>query len=166
MEVTHVAAEDAGRRRGARLVAVIVTVAAALGLWAVYVGFGIDLRSPVFSEFRGTVPVGPGNVASVSALAGIAAWSLLALLERLTSRARGVWLAVAILALVASLGGPMSGTGITVANRVQLLGFHLVVGAVLIPLLYRTSPKRAASLRDGRDEHHPTDRTATRRAAA
>jgi hypothetical protein len=98
MGITHVVTEDARRRRGIRLVAVIATVAAALGVWAVYVGFGTDLRSSAFGGYRDTAPVGPGNVASVSALAGIAAWSLLALLERLTSRARGVWLAIAILA--------------------------------------------------------------------
>jgi hypothetical protein len=165
MEMTEVFAGDARRRRGARLVAVTTTVATAVGLWAVYVGLGMDLRSPAFGEY-GTAAVGAGNVAFVSALAGIAAWGLLAVLERLSSRrARRAWLVIAVIALVASLGGPMSGTGITSANRMELMGLHLAVGAVLIPLLYRTSPKHSASSRGDRDEQHRTE-GATRGVAA
>jgi apolipoprotein N-acyltransferase len=162
---TAVAPRDRTWRRRARLGSVVATVVAALGLWAVYVAFGIDLRSPAFGEYGGTAAVGAGNVAFVSALAAFTAWGPLAVLERLTPRARRMWLVIAVLALVASLGGPWSGTGITTANRVELMGFHLVVGAALIPLLYRTSAKPAASSRGGRDEHR-TEATGTREAAA
>jgi hypothetical protein len=44
---------------------------------------------------------------------------------------------------VLSLGTPLSGTGITAANRAVLVLMHLAVGGVLIPALYRTSPSRA-----------------------
>src|SRR6266498_5067142 len=128
---TTVASRDAGRRRRLRLLAVAATVAAALCLWALYhLALGIDLRAPAsFGEEGYTSAVGPGNVAFVSGLAAFAAWGLLAVLERITPRARRVWLVIAVLALLASLGGPMSGTGITTANRMELLGFHLIVGA-------------------------------------
>ncbi len=155
MKVTTVAGQsDVGRRRRARFLAVAAVVAAALGLWAVYhLAFGIDLRSPAsFGEHGTTSAVGPGNVAFVSALAALAAWGLLAVLERLTSRARRVWLAIALLALVLSLGGPLSGTGLTAADRTELLGFHILAGAVLIPLMYRTSPKVATSAKRRREQ--------------
>jgi hypothetical protein len=168
MELTTGAASvDATKRRRARALAVAGTVAAALGLWAVYhLALGIDLRSPAFGEYGGTASVGAGNVIFVSALAAFAAWGLLAVLERLTPRARGVWLVVAVLALLASLGGPMSGTGITTENRMELLGFHLLVGAVLIPLLYRTSRSRAASAKARRDEQLRLERPRSKEAAA
>jgi hypothetical protein len=34
---------------------------------------------------------------------------------------------------------------VAVVGAVGLVGFHLVVGVVLIPILYRTSPGRAAA---------------------
>jgi Family of unknown function (DUF6069) len=144
---------SAGPRRQARLLAVAAVVGAAVGLWAVYhLAFGIDLRAPAsFGESGTTSAVGPGQVMFVSALAALAAWGLLAVLERLTVHARRVWLVIAVLALGLSLGGPMSGTGLTTANRMELVGFHLLAGAVLVPLLYRTSPRRAVSPGRGHD---------------
>jgi hypothetical protein len=79
-------------------------------------------------------------VTVTSGVASLAAWGLLALLERLTAHPRTLWTAIAVLALLISLGGPLSGTGITSANRVALALMHLSVAAVLIPLLPRTAP--------------------------
>jgi len=169
MKMTTVAGQsDVGRRRRARFLAVAAVVAAALGLWAVYhLAFGIDLRSPAsFGEHGITSAVGPGNAAFVSALAALAAWGLLAVLERLTSRARRVWLAIALLALALSLGGPLSGTGLTAADRMELLGFHLLVGAVLIPLMYRTAPVVATSVKRRREQLARTEHPDTREPAA
>jgi len=137
-------------------------VLAALGLWAVmHLAFGLDLRSPAsFGEEYGTSSaVGPANVAIVSAIAALAAWLLLAILERLTPKARRIWLVIALVVLVASLGGPLSGRGITTANRMELIGFHLLVGAVLIPLMFWTSPKTPASRKRGREEVPSIKRT-------
>ncbi len=50
-----------------------------------------------------------------------------------------------MIALALSLGTPLSGTGITAANRIALLLMHLTVGAVLISAFYRTSPRPARS---------------------
>jgi Family of unknown function (DUF6069) len=44
----------------------------------------------------------------VTILAGLAAWGLLAVLERFTPRARAVWIAIALVALALSLAGPLS----------------------------------------------------------
>jgi hypothetical protein len=144
--VATVATSDAATRRRARLLAVVGAVGAALALWAVVeLAFELDLRGPASGANAETSDVGPAQVLIVSLLAALAGWGLLAVLERLTSRARGLWALVAVVVVLGSLGGPLSGTGVTTANRWALVGLHLVVGAVLIPLLYRTSPGRAAA---------------------
>lgn len=149
MDMTPVATvptADATTRRRARLVAVVGAVGAALALWAVAeVAFGLDLRGPAFAPSAEPSDVGPAQVLVASLLAALAGWGLLAALERFTARARGLWALVAVVMVIGSLGGPLSGTGVTTANRWALVGLHLVVGAVLIPLLYRTSPGRAAA---------------------
>jgi hypothetical protein len=85
----------------------------------------------------------PLAVAVGSGAAALAAWALLALLERLTNRARTLWTVAAVVVLVASLAGPLSGSGITATNRTVLVLLHLTVGAVLILTLRRTAPSRA-----------------------
>jgi hypothetical protein len=65
-------------------------------------------------------------------------------LERLTPRARRVWLVVALVGLAVSLMPPLAGTGVGTANRIVLLLMHLAVAAVFISVLYRTSPRHLA----------------------
>jgi len=52
---------------------------------------------------------------------------------------------IAVAALVLSLGTPLAGAGVTLANRLVLMLMHLAVGSVLIPALYRSSPRREES---------------------
>ncbi len=140
---TSTAPVDAGRRRRFRLLAVAGAIMAALGLWAIVeLGFGFDVRSPgeAFGGASGTSDVGPLQVIVASGVGSLAGWALLALLERFSSRARAVWVAIALLALLASLGGPLSGTGITAANRAVLVCMHLLVAAIVIPSFYLSSP--------------------------
>ena len=120
-----------GRRT--RPLAVLGAAAAALTVWAVAGPLaGVDLRVRFGSA---TVQhVGPATVAIVSILAGLAAWALLAALERFTPRARAVWTAIALAALALSLAGPLS-SGTTTATKVALAGMHLAAAAVLIPML-------------------------------
>src|SRR6266540_5733888 len=92
------AAVEAGRRRRFRLLAVAGAVMAALGLWAIVeLGFGFDLRSPgeAFGGASGTSDVGPLQVIIASGIGSLMGWALLALLERFSSRARTVWVAIA-----------------------------------------------------------------------
>lgn len=115
-------------------------MAAAVVTWALIEKVaGVDLRAPSFDGSAEGFDIGLGPVVLTSGLASLGGWGLLAVLERLTTRARGLWTAAAVPALVASLGGPMSGTGISGANRASLALLHVVVGAVLIPLLHRTT---------------------------
>ncbi|MGI8875559.1 MAG: DUF6069 family protein [Egibacteraceae bacterium] len=132
-----------GTRRRARLLAVVSTILAALALWTVAEPIlGVDLREPARAAGGATRAIGPLNIVLASAVASLAGWGLLAALERLTVRARTAWTATAVVVALVSLGGPLSGAGITAANKVVLALLHIVVAAVLIPLLSRTSPQR------------------------
>lgn len=131
-------------RRPARLTAVALAVVATLAVWAVAsVGFDVELRAPAFGNASENPKIGPGTVAFTTAIGGFAAWAVLALTERLLgSRGRRTWAAIAVVALLASFGGPFSGTGVTDENRLALAAMHLAAAAVLVPLLYRTSTGR------------------------
>jgi hypothetical protein len=133
--VTAVAA-----RPRVRPLVVVGAVMAALVVWAVAeLGFGMDLRSPANGS-QASWDVNPAVVVATSGVASLTAWGPLALLERLTAHPRTVWTTIAVLALLISLGGPLSGTGVTSTNRVALALMHLAVAGVLIPLLRRTAP--------------------------
>ncbi len=134
------AASLVGDRRRARLTVVAGAVLAALAVWFVAeVVFGLDLRRPAASVGQVAEDVDAVHVAFSAAVGSLAAWGLLAVLERLTDRARGVWTVIAALALLVSLGGPLSGSGISTENRLVLVLMHLVVAAVVIFALHRTS---------------------------
>jgi len=134
----------AGSRWKGRPLAVVAAVVAALVVYLLITqAFGQDLRTPGMSG-KGATELNIGAVLLVSALASLAAWGLLAVLERFTARARTIWTVVAVVGLVLSLAGPMSGTGITTGNRLALALMHVVVGAVLIVLM-RRAPGRDGS---------------------
>ena len=136
--------------RGARLIAVAAAVLTALAIWVVAERvLGIDVRAPAFDGSGASLPIRAQDVVLVSALLSVAGWGLLAILERLTARARRAWLVIASVALVLSLGTPLAGTGVGAANRLVLLLMHLAVGGVLIPLLYRTSPDARGAIVSG-----------------
>jgi hypothetical protein len=128
-------------RNKARLLAVAAAVLAALAAWSVAeLVFGIDLQAPAFDPSGKSSAITALDVAIVATLLSLAGWGVLALLERLTSRPRRLWLIVAPVALALSLGTPLSGRGVTLEDRVALMLLHLVVGAVLITGLARTVP--------------------------
>ena len=139
------------RRPTARPVAVVLGVLAALAVWGISeLVLGVDVRQPAFGPgVPQDLTAGPVVVASL--VAGLAAWLVLALLERLTRHARAAWVALATLVLAASLGAPLSGRGIDGESRLVLALLHLTVGALLIVVLARTSPpaRSAAPRRNG-----------------
>ncbi len=126
------------RRRRARAIGVASAAIAALAVWAVTVPLlGVDL---LVRPGGGTPQtVGPGTVAAASLIASLLGWALLTLLERRTDRARAVWTGLAVVVLLLSLGGPLTG-GTTVSATAALTLMHLAVAAVLIPTLRRSSP--------------------------
>ena len=126
------------RRRAA---AVLTAMAGAMVLWIIAdpVG-GIDLTVSSAASARN---IGPGAVAVVSGLAGLAAVGLAALLARLTARARSIWHVVAVTILVLSLTGPLG--AVTAGAGVTLAAMHVVVGATLIVGIGRTVSARRVS---------------------
>ncbi|MCZ7437406.1 DUF6069 family protein [Micromonospora sp. WMMC241] len=123
-------------RRRDRLLTVLGATVATLVGWAVAVPLaGVELTAR-----NGGVEqrVSPVAVAVSTLLAGLAGWALLALLERLTGRARTVWTVVAVLVLLLSLLGPVGG-GVGRAATLTLVALHLLAGAVLVPGLRRTA---------------------------
>ncbi len=127
MDMTPVATDataDANTQRRARLLAVAGATGAALALWTVVkLAFGLDLRGPAFGASTESSDVGPAQVVIVGLLASLAGWGLLAVLERFTSRVRHLWALVALVVLIGSLGGPLSGTGATTGASVLRLRY-------------------------------------------
>ena len=129
-------------RRGDRVVVVLAAVIAPALVWLVAtVGFGQHLYQP---GFGGSAPqeLSIWLAAVVAGIAALAGAGVLALIERINRRPAQVWLVVSTAALILSLGGPLSGEGISTANRLALVSMHLAAGAVLVPLLYRSARLR------------------------
>jgi hypothetical protein len=129
-------------RRGDRVVAVLATVIAPALVWLIAtVGFGPHRDQP---GFGGSAPqeLSIWLVAAVAGIAALAGAGVLALIERINRRPTQVWLVVSTVVLILSLGGPLSGEGISTANKLGLVSMHLAAGAVLIPLLYRSARLR------------------------
>ena len=129
----------ARRRRVLRAVAVVGAAVDAVMLWvaAVPVG-GVDLQVEMGGE---TEKVDLRAVTVVALASGLLGWALLALLEWRVPRAAAIWTAVALVVTLLSLAGPLTSATSAAAGAV-LVGMHLVVAAVLIPVLRRTSPGR------------------------
>ena len=136
---------DAATRpvRSQRFLTVAGGTLAALAVWAVAEWVvGLDLRTPAFSSEQPSQELTAVLVAAASAVGGLAGWGVLAVLERFTANPRRAWVAVAPIALLASLSAPLSGTGVSADDRIAMIGMHLAVAAVVIPLFYRSSAPR------------------------
>jgi len=141
IEANH--AMGAFNPRLSQLSVVVGAVAAALMLWAVAEPLlGINLRAPASGDAPNS-DIGPVMVTIASLVPALLGWGLLVLLQRFTAHARTAWTVVGCVVLAISLFGPLSGEGISSANRVVLLFMHLLVGAVVIFGLRRTSQDRA-----------------------
>lgn len=81
--------------------------------------------------------IGIVSVIAITALAGLAAWGLLALLERVTSKAKTVWTAIAVVVFLLSLLGPL-GSGVGTSSTIVLALMHAGAAATIIPLMRRS----------------------------
>jgi hypothetical protein len=116
-------------RRTGRALTVVGEATGALLLWAVNDPWaGLDL---VVRQGDTTRQIGPAAVVVTALLAGLAAWGLLALLERTVRRPARTFRIIALVVLAISLAGPL-GSGVDTSSRLVLLGMHLTVGAALI----------------------------------
>jgi hypothetical protein len=123
----------AHRRIQARTLGVAGAVLAALAVWTSAVPLlGVNLL--VRPGGGTTQHVGPGSVVIASVIASLLGWTVLALLEHRTSHARAIWTALAVVAVLLSLGAPLT-AGVTTAAALTLTLMHLAVAAVLITVL-------------------------------
>lgn len=133
---TEITTRSRARARAARAFGVAGAVLAAVAVWAVANPvLGIELLVEMDAEPQ---PVGVEAVVASSLVAGLAGWGLVALLERVTTRARRVWTVTALVVLMLSLLGPPA--AVTTAATVALAAMHLAVAVVLIPTLSTVAP--------------------------
>jgi Family of unknown function (DUF6069) len=97
--------------------------------WAMAVPIA-GVRLAVHNSSGGQTEVQVAQVAIAGLLAGVAAWGLLAVLERYSRRARSVWTVIAATILALSLTGPLSAT--SAAAGITLACLHLLVGGTII----------------------------------
>ena len=123
-----------GTQVRSRILAVGIATAAALVVWAVAALAGVQLT--VTTPLVGTLTIDAVLVAVSTLPIALAAWGVLALLERFTESARIIWTRIAIAVLVISLP-PLAFLDASPATKVVLAIMHLTVGLVLIVMLRR-----------------------------
>jgi hypothetical protein len=145
--VAKVESESTGRSKAlARLMVVVAAVIAGAILWAVVtLALRIDVRTPALSASQPSMPLSIAYVVVYSLLGGLVGWGVLALIERIAAaRAWLIWTIVSVVALLLSFGLPLSGTGTNAGSRVVLIVFHIVIGAIVILGLLRTTSRSSA----------------------
>ena len=129
-------AQCARKRRRTRALAIVAAAGATFIVWTIANSVaGTDL---VVDTGSGPTTVTLTAVVLVTVVAGLAAWGLLALIERFTRRAAVIWSWTAGAVLLISLLGPI-GSAVGAGATAALVAMHLVTGAVLIPLMARSS---------------------------
>ena len=127
-----------------RVLGIVAGLLAAEAVWLVAEGaLAIHVQAPAGTLAAEPVAIDPLTVALAAGVLPLIGWVALVGLEQFTRHARTIWLVLALVGLAASLGMPLSGSGVSDANRVVLVVMHLVVGAIVTTVLYRTSPRRA-----------------------
>ena len=127
-------------RRRLRPVAVGAAVAAAVVAWSLVTRLGgVHLRAPDLQGGGSGGDVALGQVVLASGVASLAAWGIVVVLERRVRRVRRVWLGIAAVAFLLSLGGPLSGAGVSGGDRGFLVLLHAVVAVVLTFLLHAST---------------------------
>jgi Family of unknown function (DUF6069) len=132
------------RLRLLRLVAAPLAALAVAAVWLlVDKAAGLALHQPAFGSGPPR-PLSIGFAAAVAPVAALAAWGLLAVMERFSDRGSRLWLRAALITLLVSLVGPLAGHGVSFGNRATLVAMHLAAAAVVIPWLYRSVVRSGA----------------------
>ena len=101
------------------------------------VGSVVTGELPVATVGSDDQTIGFAPVIVATAFVGLAAWGLLALLELMTSRAKAIWTAIAVIVFLLSLLGSL-GSGVDTASKVVLTLMHVGAAATIIPLMRRS----------------------------
>lgn len=141
MSSTHTAAGDTTGKQGTARQRIIAVVAAAVAAVVVWVVADPVLGVDVAADANGTkTAVELPSVIGSSLVIGLVGWGFLAVLEKVTGKARTVWTAIAVVVFLLSLlFGP--GAGVTTGAKATLVALHTVVALVLIPGLARNARK-------------------------
>jgi hypothetical protein len=83
-----------------------------------------------FGSNASVIDVTALGAALVAIVVGLFGWGLLGSLQRYTSKGRTIWTVIAVVVLVVSLAGPL--TGVRTSTTVVLMCLHLLVGATLV----------------------------------
>jgi len=130
----------------ARALVVLAAVAGALLVWVVadpLLKADLDVR---FGDSGAADHVAARAVGLTTLVLALLGWGLLELLERRYGTRRGddIWIAVAVVAMLLSLLGPVI-AGLTISATVGLLAIHIVAAGILIAFL-PTPPGRHGEL--------------------
>jgi hypothetical protein len=118
----------------ARALAVLAAVAGALLVWLIadpLLKADLDVR---FGDSGAVDHIAARAVGVTTLVLGLLGWGLLEVLERRSPRGQDIWVAVAVLAMLLSLLGPIA-AGMTISATVGLLAIHVVASGILIVLL-------------------------------
>ncbi|MCF2435715.1 DUF6069 family protein [Streptomyces thinghirensis] len=117
------------------------TVAAAL-VWALGKAFGAEYEVAQ-GDGKDPMDVNVGLVIVFALISSLLGWALLAVLEKFARpKAATIWVVVATVVLVASYGMVFS-ADTTGGTKTALALVHTAVGAVLIPMLWRSARRGA-----------------------
>jgi hypothetical protein len=120
----------------ARLIA--IEVALVINVVILAVARVVTGAFPVATTGGDDQSIGFGPVIVVTLLAGLAAWGLLAVLERRAERPRTTWTMIAVTIFVLSLLGPL-GSGVDATSGLVLAAMHAGAAAPIIPLMRRSA---------------------------
>ncbi len=120
------------------MVAVLGATVAAVAIWAVATTAGAELTVS-FGAGQPIQKITVVNVVVTALIGSLAGWGLLALLRRFTAKPRAIWTAIAIVAALLSLWGPLSAIA-SAGTKASLVAMHLAVAAIMIAALRRTAP--------------------------
>lgn len=126
-----------------RLTTVVAAVLAAVVVFYIEtLLLGIDLATPTLDD-QASREITVFTVINVAVTASLIAWIGMAMLEgMINTKARVTWTVIAVVAFVVSLAGPFAGSGLELSTRFGLAAMHVVVAAILIPLIPDWPPRR------------------------
>lgn len=136
------ARDDKARTRDIKTVRLTAVGIGVLGVVIAFIvlRYGASVQLLVKTKPGGQVAhVTLASAIVMSAVAGVAGWAVLGLLERFTAHPHKNWLIISIAVLAVSLAGPLL-AGQTTGARLSLAALHLTVAGAVIPLLARTVP--------------------------
>lgn len=137
------AAPTVARTTRIRALAVIGAAIAAVVIWAIAVPL-LDVHLLVRFGTSAPQSVGIDYVIGATVIGSLVGWGLLAFLERRTARARSIWTAVAAVAVLVSLGLPLT-FGVSASTKLTLALMHVAVAAVVIPVMRSGSRPNAGA---------------------